>query len=67
MVALKLQGPIVEPDSYAGYWVYLSGSSKESKPTNVLEGSRFIESDTGHRFIFNAESSSWTDMDEEDT
>jgi len=63
MRALKIEGPLVEPSSYAGMYVELSGSSLEDKPIDVLEGSKFIESDTGHRWIFNEESTTWFDLD----
>lgn len=38
----------------------IAGKSSDAKPTNVLNGSRFIEVDTGKEYVFDEQASSWT-------
>lgn len=59
MYMLDIIGPIREPESYAGLRVVLGGSSKDTKPTDVLAGSKFIEDDTGDKYVFDG-TTTWT-------
>lgn len=61
MYTLEILGPVREPDSYAGLRVVLGGSSGETKPTNVLAGSFFIEDDTGKTYTFDG-TDTWTEV-----
>ena len=61
MYTLDILGPVKEPESYAGLRLVLGGSSDDTKPTNVLAGSRFIEDDTGDEYIFDG-TSTWTNL-----
>lgn len=47
-------------DSNTG--IELSGLSTDSKPTNVPNGSIFVEIDTGKVFFFNAAASTWVEQ-----
>ena len=62
MVVLEAIGPSREPESLEGVRAVISGGSSETKPINVLEGSLFIESDTGKIFIFNQNGQTWTEL-----
>ena len=61
MYTLDILGPVKEPESYAGLRLVLGGNSDDTKPTNVLAGSRFIEDDTGDEYIFDGDST-WTNL-----
>ena len=62
MYILGTIGPFKEPDSYAGMRVVLGGNSEETKPTDVLAGSFFIEDDTGKTKVFNG-TDDWPDFE----
>ena len=55
MYTLDILGPVREPESYAGLRIVLGGNSDEDKPTDVLAGSKFIEDDTGDRYVFDGD------------
>lgn len=59
MYTLDIIGPVNEPQSYAGLRIVLGGNSDDTKPTDVLAGSRFIEDDTGDKYVFDGDST-WT-------
>jgi len=59
MYLLEVLGPVLEPLTYAGLRVKLGGSSDDTKPTNCLAGSRFIEDDTGDEYVFDG-TTTWT-------
>ena len=41
-------------------YVEISGDSEETKPTaNIVDGSIFVESNTGDVYLFNEESGDW--------
>ena len=61
MYTLDILGPVKEPDSYAGMRIVLGGNSDDTKPTDVLAGSRFIEDDTGDEYIFDG-TDTWTNI-----
>lgn len=39
-----------------------AGRSIDTKPTNVANGSRFTEIDTGRKYCFDAENKKWYEM-----
>ena len=55
-------GPYNEPDSYAGMRVVLGGASGETKPTDVLAGSFFIEDDTGVTKVYDG-NGNWPELE----
>ena len=59
MYTLDILGPVREPLSYAGLRIVLGGNSDDTKPTDVLAGSRFFEDDTGDKYVFDG-TSTWT-------
>lgn len=43
--------------------VEIAGASGETKPTSgIVDGSSFIETDTGKRYVFDEASSAWAEM-----
>ena len=55
-------GPVRTPDSLAGYRVKLYGRSTDTKPSDVADGSVFLEMDTARVFMFDAEASVWREQ-----
>ena len=44
-------------------YVELSGDSSESKPTaNIVDGSIFVETNSGKVFFFNGKTSAWVEQ-----
>ena len=62
MYTLDILGPVREPESYAGLRIVLGGNSDEDKPTDVLAGSRWLEDDTGKKYVFDGDET-WTQYD----
>ena len=43
--------------------VEIAGASGETKPTSgIVDGSEFIETDTGKRFVYDEATSAWAEM-----
>lgn len=53
------EGPVREPDSLDNYRVKIYGRSSDTKPTNVADGSVFLEMDTTDIYLFDAVASQW--------
>ena len=62
MYMLGTIGPFNEPDSYAGMRVVLGGASDETKPTDVLAGSFWLEDDTGKWKVFDG-TTNWSEIE----
>ena len=61
MYLLDVLGPKLEPESYSGLRVILGGASGETKPTDCLAGSFFLEDDTGKKYTFDGDDT-WTEL-----
>lgn len=52
-------------DKFGGSAFYdIRGTSTDTKPTDVPNGSTFIEIDTGTGYLFNEENSEWVEIPE---
>jgi len=56
------EGPIRVPDDLNGYRVKLYGRHDDEKPTDVADGSIFLEMDTAKVFMFDAVNVEWREQ-----
>ena len=56
---IDYEGPIREPDSLDHYRVKIYGRHDDPKPTNVSDGSVFLEMDTTDIYMFDAVAVQW--------
>ena len=63
ITAMAYNGPEKPPaDSMAGFRVDLVGTSLDTKPTDVGNGSTFFEMDTAKAYMFNEDGPEWDEI-----